>query len=76
MPRHSMSAICQEILAAGQQQHLVTTILQGCELACAHIIGNAAEGDGDEFNDLGRDDDEADDFDDPDEEYGDQAASA
>ena len=76
MPRHSMSAICQEILAAGQQQHLVTTILQGCELACAHIIGSAAEGDGDEFNDLGRDDDEADDFDDPDEEYGDQAASA
>mgnify|MGYP001940078891 CR=1 FL=1 len=38
MPEHSMSAICLEILAAGQQQHLVTTILQGCELACAHII--------------------------------------
>lgn len=38
-PQHSMSAICLEILAAGEQQHLVTTILQGCELACAHILG-------------------------------------
>ena len=75
LPRHSMSAICQEILAAGQQQHLVTTILEGCELACAHIIGNAADGDGDEITDSGHNED-ADEFDDPDEEYGDQAASA
>ncbi|MDK8625187.1 DUF4192 domain-containing protein [Corynebacterium appendicis] len=81
VPAHSMSAICQEILAAGQQQHLVTTILQGCELACAHIIGDAADGDGDEFNDFGRGsgdegEDDFDDADEPDEEYGDQAASA
>ena len=47
MPQHSMSAICLEILAAGQQQHLVTTILQGCELACEHIIGTDEERDDD-----------------------------
>lgn len=48
-PQHSMSAICLEILAAGQQQHLVTTILDGCELACARIIG----ADGNEGEDYG-----------------------
>lgn len=65
VPQHSMSAICQEILATGQQQHLVTTVLQGCELACANIIGDAANGE-----------DDFDDTHDPDEEYGGQAASA
>lgn len=39
MPQHSMSAICLEVMAAGQQHQLVTTILQGCELACASILG-------------------------------------
>lgn len=66
LPRHSMSAICLEILAAGEQQHLVTTILQGCEMACAHITG-AADGNGDS--------DDAGSFDDPGDDYG-EAASA
>lgn len=52
VPQHSMSAICLEILAAGQQQQLVTTILDGCELACAEIIGesfNDDSWDGDDY---------------------------
>lgn len=66
LPRHSMSAICLEILAAGEQQHLVTTILQGCELACAHIVG---------AKDAGEDASGTESFDDPGDDYG-EAASA
>lgn len=37
VPGHSMSAICLEVMAAGEQQQLVTTVLEGCELACTHL---------------------------------------
>ncbi|WKK61686.1 DUF4192 domain-containing protein [Corynebacterium sp. P3-F1] len=74
LPQHSMSAICLEILAGGEQQHLVTTILQGCELACAHIVGT---GDGNYRGPHDRNHGASNgDFEDPGEEYGDQAASA
>lgn len=42
MPEHSMSAICLEVLALGEQKKLVTTILEGCELACEKLLGPAA----------------------------------
>ena len=38
MPRHSMSAICLQIMGAGKQHELVTTILEGCEIACASLL--------------------------------------
>nr|VDG63469.1 Uncharacterised protein [Streptococcus thermophilus] len=41
VPEHSMSAICMEVLALGEQKKLVTTILEGCELACEKILGTA-----------------------------------
>ena len=44
MPQHSMSAICLQVMATGQQQQLVTTILDGCEVACAALLAREGEG--------------------------------
>ena len=44
MPQHSMSAICLQVMATGQQQQLVTTILEGCEVACAALLARESGG--------------------------------
>lgn len=44
MPQHSMSAICLQVMATGQQQQLVTTILEGCETACAALLARETGG--------------------------------
>lgn len=38
MPLHSMSAICLQVMAIGQQHQLVTTAVEGCEMACADLL--------------------------------------